>query len=459
MNLRVRDLRISYGNAQVVKGVDFEAAAGEVVALTGPSGAGKSAIALALLGLLPRDARASGEIHVAGTPVHGLDDRAWSRLRGSRIALVMQDPLAALTPVRGVGSQLAEAVRVHAGRAGARERAARLLEMVGIPADRYRAYPAELSGGMRQRVLIAMAVAHRPAVVVADEPTASLDPDVRERTMDLLCGLCREAGSALLLISHDPGLVARRADRVLALREGVLGDPAPVQHSGLRLRVRPTGNPVLSVSGLGCVLDGRKVLDGASLEVGAGEIVGLSGASGAGKTTLLREVLRLGPPQAGRIVVYGRDTRTLQPAARRALRARMQPVFQDPRAALDPVMTVGQSLAEPLRVHGRPADGRAAELLARVGLPADLAGRRPGALSGGQRQRVAIARALALDPGLLLLDEPVSALDARAKAEIVDLLSELRTALDLACLLVSHDEDVLTTLADRTLLLRNGKIQ
>ncbi|WP_281281015.1 ABC transporter ATP-binding protein [Actinocorallia herbida] len=455
----MRDLRIAYGDTEIVKGIGFEAASGEVVALTGPSGAGKSAIALALLGLLPRHARSTGEIHLAGTPVHGLDDRAWSRLRGSRIALVMQDPLAALTPVRRVGAQVAEAVRIHAGRPGARERAAELLELVGIPADRYRAYPAELSGGMRQRVLIAMAVAHRPAVVVADEPTASLDADVRERTMDLLCGLCRDSGSALLLVSHDPGLVARRADRVLALRDGVLGAPAPGPEPGGRLRrAWPTGDPVLSVAGLGCARGGRAVLEGASLEVGAGEIVGLTGASGVGKSTLLREVLRLAPPQSGRIQVYGRDTRTLQPAARRALRARMQPVFQDPRAALDPVMTVGQSLAEPLRVHRRPVRGKVAELLARVGLPAELAARRPGALSGGQAQRVAIARALALEPGLLLLDEPVSALDARAKAGIVDLLAELRTALDLACLLVSHDEDVLAALADRTLVLREGRV-
>ncbi|WP_308104857.1 ATP-binding cassette domain-containing protein [Actinocorallia sp. API 0066] len=567
----MRDLRIAYEGRETVRGASFEARAGEVVALTGPSGAGKSAVALALLGLLPRGATCAGEIHLAGRPVHGLGDRAWSRLRGASIALIPQDPLAALTPVRRVGAQVAEAVRVHAGRDGARARAVELLVRVGIPADRYRAYPAELSGGQRQRVLIAMALAHRPAVVVADEPTAALDPAVRDQVMDLLCALCRDSGSTLLLISHDTSLVAHRATRVLTLQHGTLtptsGDAPtatdPAQHSppesepggvltepdpahrfphgpepgdaptvtdpgcgssddvgpsvggapldsvgpfetglgrgssddagpsvegasldsvtplesgsgrvalggapsvlasgGARVRAgggAACGPPVLVVRELVRTVGGRRVLDGVSLEVGPGEIVGLAGASGVGKTTLLREVLRLAAPERGTIAVYGRDTGGLGRRERRALRARIQPVFQDPWASLDPRMTVGRTVAEPLRVHGRPVQGRVEELLRLVELPPELAARHPHALSGGQRQRVAIARALALAPGLLLLDEPVSALDPGAKAGVVALLADLRARLGLSCLLVSHDADVLAALADRTLTLHAGR--
>jgi len=499
-SLEVRDLDVAFGGRRVVRGLSFDVAAGETVALAGASGAGKSATALALLGLLPRGARAEGEIRLLGRSLSGLRERDWARIRGRDIAMVFQDPLAALSPAFTVGAQVTEAVRAHAARRGARARAAELLESVGIPHARHRAYPGELSGGMRQRVLIAMAVAHRPAVLVADEPTASLDPRTRDRILDLLRDLCAASGTALLLISHDPEAIARQAARVLTLRDGHLagtprrpaatppslglapkekdmpdggGSAEELQGRGGELpaeeraevlaerkgRAVRAGAAVLVVRGLGRRRGALGVLDGVSLEVGEEEIVGLSGASGAGKTTLLREVLRLERPQEGRIEVCGRDVAGLSRTARRELRGLVQPVFQDPWASLNPRMTVRQIVAEPLRVHGLPLPGRVEELLELVELPEEMAERYPRALSGGQRQRVAIARALAPSPRLLLADEPVSALDARAKAGVIALLGGLRDRLGLACLLVSHDEDVLAELADRVLVLRDGRIR
>ncbi|GAA2733775.1 ABC transporter ATP-binding protein [Actinocorallia aurantiaca] len=489
-SLEVRGLGVAFGGRRVVRGLSFDVAAGETVALAGASGAGKSATALALLGLLPRGARAEGEIRLLGRPLSGLRERDWSRIRGRDIAMVFQDPLAALSPAFTVGAQVAEAVRAHAARRGARARAAELLESVGIPSARHRAYPGELSGGMRQRVLIAMAVAHRPAVLVADEPTASLDPLTRDQILDLLRDLCAASGTALLLISHDAEVIARQAARVLTLGDGrpsgtprgpaaapfsrglaskqedmsggggrgdeEEGAQAPAEREG---RAARAGAAVLVVRGLGRRRGAVGVLDGVALEVGEGEIVGLSGASGAGKTTLLREVLLLERPQEGRIEVCGRDVAGLSRTARRELRGLVQPVFQDPWASLNPRMTVRQIVAEPLRVHGLPVPGRVEELLELVELPEEMAERHPRALSGGQRQRVAIARALAPSPRLLLADEPVSALDARAKAGITELLGGLRDRLGLACLLVSHDEDVLAELADRVLVLRDGRIR
>ncbi|MEO3783117.1 ATP-binding cassette domain-containing protein [Actinocorallia sp. B10E7] len=458
VNLGVRRLRVTFGDRRVVDDLSFDVEAGETVALVGASGAGKSATALALLGLLPRHARAEGEVRLLGRPLNGLTERDWSRIRGRDIAMVFQDPLAALSPAYPVGAQVTEAVRAHAGRAGARRRAGELLEAVGIPAGRHRAYPRELSGGMRQRVLIAMAAAHRPAVLIADEPTASLDPQVREQVLDLLHGLCATSGTGLLLISHDPEVVRRRARRVVTLHTDGPGalPPVPVRSEGAS---RERRQEVLAVRGLKRSRGGARVLDGVALEVGEGEIVGLSGASGAGKTTLLREVLRLERPEEGRIEVCGRDVAELSRTARRELRALVQPVFQDPWASLNPRMTVRQIVAEPLRVHGLPVRGRVEELLELVELPLETAERHPRALSGGQRQRVAIARALAPSPRLLLADEPVSALDVRAKAGITALLGGLRDRLGLACLLVSHDEGVLARLADRVLVLRDGRIR
>ncbi|WP_137991504.1 dipeptide ABC transporter ATP-binding protein [Streptomyces vilmorinianum] len=518
--LEVTDLSVTFasgasgiagtGRGRAVHGVDLTLGRGEALAVVGPSGSGKSVTASALIGLVPGRAEVRGSVRFDGAELLGLPDREMSRIRGRRIGMVFQDPLAALTPVTAVGRQIAEAVRIHGRvpRAAARERAVRLLDQVGIPeaARRARAFPHEFSGGMRQRVAIAMAIAAGPELLIADEPTSALDTTVQAQILDLLDDLREESGCALLLITHDLGVVARSCDRVAVMRDGTLTEHGEVRallsgdrpagpglgqlldstrrmerpavaepaHEGSMAGghvAEPGGVPVLRVEGLkrhyaprrgnrGRPLPVRAV-DGVSLTVREGRALALLGESGCGKTTTLHEILRLRPPAAGRIEVLGHDLAALTPRARRELRHRMSVVFQDPSASLDPRMRVGDIVAEPLALRGAPPaerERRVEELLRRVELPVSVAQVRPGRLSGGQRQRVAIARALSTGPELILLDEPVSALDVPLRAGVMDLLDGLRADMGLSYVLVSHDIRLVRRSADDVAVMYLGRV-
>lgn len=493
--LRVTGLTVDLpGGVRAVRGVGFAVGAGEVLGVVGESGAGKTMLALALMGLLPDGAEVTGSVRLRGEELLGRSDAELCRVRGDDLAMVFQE--AALTPVRTVGDQVAEAVRAHSKvtRAAARARALELLELVGIAAGRARAYPHEFSGGMRQRVMIAMAVANRPGVILADEPTAGLDVTVQAQVLDVLRTARDATGAALMLITHDLRLVKDFADRVMVMREGRIVETGPVERIYREPRAaytaellrsiprvegkgvsppRPERPVVLQVHGLvrhypvfkGTLVRRRvgsvRAVDGVGFDVREGETLALVGESGCGKTTTLLEILRLTRPQDGRVVVFGQDTASLSTAGRKTLRRDVQVVFQDPAASLNPRMRVADIIAEPLVTHGFPSSrmrSRVRELLELVGLEADTVWRYPHTLSGGQKQRVSIARALALEPRLLLLDEPVSALDAPVQASVMALLESLRDRFGLAYLLVAHDLAVVHRIADRVAVMYMGRI-
>lgn len=482
------------GGARLVDGVDLEIGAGEVLALVGASGSGKSLTALALIGLVPPPARAAGGTVAldGGAPRAGPDLRG---IRGVGVGLVPQDPAASLDPVRRVGDQVAETLRAHRamGRREAAARARAALGEVGLDRDDH---PHRLSGGQRRRALIAIALAPGPRVLVADEPTASLDAPVQSEVLELLDRRRRERGLAVLLISHDMGAVARLADRVAVMDRGRIVESGPAsavlrspRHPATRALVDaavrprspapsrpepPPGRPLLEARGLGRAFPSRRgrpgvrALEGVDLRVGEGEVVGVVGASGSGKTTLARLLVRLDAPTAGRALVGGVDVAQASGAELVAVRRTVQMVFQDPYISLDPRVRVGASIAEPMAIHGLGGPSRAerrshrrarvADLLAAVGLDPDTAARRPAELSGGQRQRVALARALSLEPRALVLDEPASALDAATAARMAGLLADLRAGRGLAYLLISHDLAAVAGLADRVAVMHEGRI-
>jgi peptide/nickel transport system ATP-binding protein len=580
--LDVQDLAVTFrseaGDVAAVRGISYQVRAGEVLGIVGESGSGKSVSSLAVMGLLAGNARVTGSVRFRDQDLIGLSDRELSGIRGRRISMIFQDPLSALTPVYTVGDQIAEAVLAHndVTRQAAHARAVELLTSVGIPnADRRAtAFPHEFSGGMRQRVMIAMAMANQPDVIIADEPTTALDVTIQAQILDVLKTAKEATGAAVILITHDLGVVAGFADRVAVMYAGrivEIGDVddvfyrprmpytlgllgsiprldvgrrqrlTPIEGSPPSLLHLPSGCPFwprcplriekcLEVEPALLPIEGhdpshraachrsdeierhnmtstdifpvqqhaadadappretrttvlavedlvkhypllkkgmmrRRIgtvhaVDGISFDIRERETLGLVGESGCGKTTAMIEILNLLKPQAGTIVVLGHDTAALTPAERFAIRRDLQVVFQDPMASLDPRLPIGDILAEPLETHDvPPADRvrRVRELLALVGLQPEHANRYPQAFSGGQRQRIGIARALALEPKVIVLDEPVSALDVSIRAGIINLLEELQAALGLSYLFVAHDLSVIRHIADRVAVMYLGR--
>ncbi|GAA4488862.1 ABC transporter ATP-binding protein [Microbacterium panaciterrae] len=478
MALRVDGLGIRIDGRTLVDDVSFAVAPGECVALVGESGAGKSLTVRALLGLLPEHVAVSATtLEVDGVDARGLSEHGWRALRGARIALVSQDALVSLDPLRRIGAEVAEPLEIHMAlsREQRRARVRALLEDVAMPdpGRHARQHPHELSGGLRQRALIASALAGSPAVLIADEPTTALDATVQAKVLALLRRIA-DAGTAVVFVSHDMGAVRRIADRVVVLRDGsvvehgsaaqVLGAPR-VQHTRQLVsasapvpRTPLIGHaPVLAtVTEVGKSFD-RIVLHDVSFELRRGRTLGVVGESGSGKTTLARILLGVERADTG-VVTWANAT----PAATtRATAPRIQLVHQNPLGAFDPRWTIGRSLREALAAGGVPRTERISRvdgLLREVGLDPALAGRRPVALSGGQRQRAAIARALAAEPEVLVLDEPVSALDATVRTRILALLERLQRERALTMLLVSHDLAVVAAVADDVLVMQHGAI-
>ncbi|MEV5503913.1 ABC transporter ATP-binding protein [Nonomuraea fuscirosea] len=574
--LQVKDLTVTFpGGIEAVRGVSYEVERGEVLGIVGESGSGKSVTSLAVMGLLPKNAVVDGSVTLHGQELLGMKEDDLVKVRGKSISMIFQDPLSAFTPVFTIGDQIAEAVRVHQkmGKDKAAKRAVELLDLVGIPNPnlRAKAFPHEFSGGMRQRAMIAMAIANDPDLLICDEPTTALDVTIQAQVLEVLKTAQQETGAGIVMITHDLGVIAGMADRVLVMYAGRPVEHGPVEDIYYRPRMPYTmgllasiprvdgeegplvpidGNPpspaalppgcpfaprcpmkvdmcddeeppltpfgggrhvaciraheiehknltgadvfpvpvippndvvrvpraerptVLELDELirhyplmkGAVFKRRVgtvyAVDGISLDIAQGETLALVGESGCGKTTTLQQIMQLQPPQGGRVVVLGRNSAELDKAARKELRGDLQIVFQDPMAALDPRMPIGDIIAEPLRAHGVKDDvrGKVAELLRLVGLAPEHAERYPQQFSGGQRQRIGIARALALEPKLLVLDEPVSALDVSIQAGVINLLEELKNRLGLSYLFVAHDLAVVRHLADRVAVMYLGRI-
>ena len=516
--LRLQQLLVHYPGSAVatLNGLDLVLQPGERLALVGPSGCGKSTVARAVLQLLPPGSRCEGGLELAGQDPRRLGQRALRRLRGGAVGLVFQDPMTRLNPLMTIGEHLADTLSAHQGGATSaerrsdprsglfsrgplgqgraiRRRAEALLARVGIGADRYASYPHEFSGGMRQRLAIALAMALQPPLVIADEPTTSLDVAVAGQVMAELTTLCQEAGSALLLISHDLALAGRWCDRIAVLDQGRLVEEAPAlelltaPRSALAQRLvaaartrEGQATPAPSQAPLLLELDGLrcwhplaslpwqqrwlKAVDGVSLQLHEGETIGLVGASGCGKSTLCRALIGLAPVRGGAVRLQGVDLLSLRGQPLRRARRRIQMVFQDPLACLNPLMPVGEAIADPLLIHGlasKPqARAKARELLAAVGLnpPEAFERRLPRQLSGGQQQRVAIARALVLEPQVLLCDESVSMLDAEVQTEVLALLRNLQSRLGLGLIFVTHDLGVASGFCQRVIVLEGGRI-
>jgi ABC-type glutathione transport system ATPase component len=496
--LAMEGLSVAFGDNRVVQDLDLQIERGETLALVGESGSGKSLSALAVMNLLPRRARRSGgRVLLGGEDISALDNAAMRRVRGARIGMIFQEPMTSLTPVLTIERQMTEALIAHRGvsRRVARARAGDMLAKAGIGdvGRRLSQYPHEFSGGMRQRVMIAMTLALEPELLIADEPTTALDVTVQAQILELMRELTRQSGTSLLLITHDMGVVADMADRVAVMRHGrlvetgpvarVLGTPAapytrqllaavPRMDDPVRTDVPPPANPpalafaaVGRSFGTGGLLrrgPPHRVLDDITLSVAAGETVALVGESGSGKSTLGRIGARLDLDHLGTVRVEGEDITRLRGGALRRARAKVQIVFQDPFASLDPRFTAGQTLAEPLALHrglsGKALRAESLRLLDRVQLAAAMIDRLPHEFSGGQRQRIAISRALAAGPRVIIADEPTSALDVSVQAAVLDLLRDIQRDTGVAYLFITHDLAVVRSVAHRVAVLKGGRI-
>lgn len=503
--LEIRDLHVSFGRGagevKAVRGVSLDIDEGETVSLVGESGSGKSVTALSILQLLPypKAWHPAGSIKFRGQELMGAPEDVLRSVRGNQIAMVFQEPMTSLNPLHTVLRQISETLQLHRSMSDGQARAEtiRLLELVGLsePEKRLTAYPHELSGGQRQRVMIAMALANEPDLLIADEPTTSVDVTIQAQILKLVKSIQAQMGMAILWITHDLNIVRKISDRIYVMHDGEVkevGSPEEIferpQHPYTQhlLASRPKGRaaPVradapeiirvedmrvwfpIKAGILRRTKDYVKAVDGVSLAIRAGQTVGVVGESGSGKTTLALAMLRL-VDQAqieGRLLYLGQDLFALAPEAMRRLRRDLQIVFQDPYGSLSPRMSVGQIISEGLIAHGlhaKTAEERRAligEALAEVGLEPEMQDRYPHEFSGGQRQRIAVARALVLKPKFVVLDEPTSALDMSVQAQILELLRELQKKHDLAYMFISHDLQVIRSLADYVVVMHMGKI-
>jgi len=499
--LEVKDLTVQFrsGNARfdAVRGVSFRIEKGETLALVGESGSGKSVTALSVLQLLPYPSanHPSGSIKFKGEELMAAAEPRLRAIRGNRVAMIFQEPLTALNPLHNIEKQIGEMLFVHRGlgRAAARARTLELLNLVGIrnPEKRLGAFPHELSGGQRQRVMIAMALANDPELLIADEPTTAVDVTIQAQILKLLKELQQRFGMGLLFITHDLGLVRHTCDRVAVMQSGLIVETGPVadvfkapQHEytkrllgsepkGTPAPVSPGAKEVMATEGFKVwypikagifrrTVDHVKAVDDVAFRVRSGETVGVVGESGSGKSSLGFGLLRL-VESKGPIVFLGRDIQALKTSELRPIRRELQIVFQDPFGSLSPRMTVGEIVAEGLKIHriGGDEDARDALVVAglkEVGLDPETRHRYPHEFSGGQRQRVSIARALVLKPKLIVLDEPTSALDRSVQAQVIELLRRLQRDYNLAYIFISHDLAVIRAMSHQVVVMRDGKV-
>lgn len=507
--LSIRDLKVAFGSREVLHGVSFEIFPGETLAIVGESGSGKSTTASAIVNLLPGTGRVTaGSITLEGTDLTALTRTEMERVRGRDIGYVPQDPMSNLNPVWSIGFQVKEAVRANGIATGRREveaRAIEVLKQAGLAdADkRMHQYPHQFSGGMRQRALIGIGLAADPQLLIADEPTSALDVTVQRVILDHMAKLTREKGTSVLLITHDLGLAAERAERIVVMKDGEIVEAGPsrlilenpvhpytqrlvaaapsLASKRIQARAEDRGletsediagiPPTLRVRNLtkdykirlgGFRSEPFRAVDEVSFEIPRGKTLALVGESGSGKSTVAKMVLALEPVTSGSIEIDGRDVASLRKKELFDLRRRMQPVFQDPYGSIDPLRNIGNTIAEPLNIHdvgdAESRRARVRELLDQVSLPQELASRYANELSGGQRQRVAIARALALKPDIVILDEAVSALDVLVQDQILKLLAELQSELGLTYLFITHDLAVVRVAADLVCVMERGKV-